>query len=97
MPDEAAPEGRVLNAGNNFLDRAGLVLAQDHFGQFIILCEKDNIVVQKPQETLSVKEGLNLALVVARLDFFPVEEILPVGAPAHPVEKIQHLGDFKDL
>jgi hypothetical protein len=59
VPNEARPPLWVEGAGDDFLHRAGLVLAQDEFVEFVVFAGEEDVITQDAQEPSAIKELLD--------------------------------------
>jgi hypothetical protein len=65
VPDEAARALGIEGAADGRLHRAGLVLAQDVFVEFLVLLGKDDVVLQEGEHLRDGAEALHLGLQLA--------------------------------
>ena len=65
VPYEATGPHRIEGAADGLFHRAGLVLAQDVFVQFLVLLGKDDVVLQESEHLRNGAEALHLGLQAA--------------------------------
>src|SRR3989338_9592303 len=97
MPDEAGPLNFVPCPVNNLFNGPGLMLAQYNLKKDIILPEEYNVILEKLQNSLSVKERLNLFLEVSLFDIFPIKKPFSIQVPSYAIVKIEHMRNVEYL
>ena len=97
VPHKATGAVRRKGALDARLHRAGLVLAQDVFVQFLVLLGKDDVVLQKGEHLRDGAETLHLGLQLADLLVFPVENVPAHRVPTHPVGEADGVGGGEKL
>ena len=73
-----------MHPPDDLLHGPGLVLAQNHLGEFIVLGEEDDVVLEHLEKAGRVEKGFDLGLVVAGDLLPPVEHVLAGGAQVAP-------------
>ena len=91
MPDQAARFCRVCASGQNGVNGATLVLAQDGFACFTVLHIEQNPVLERAQEVIALKEGLHSKAVGFFWGLLPACHVAAVGIPRHAVPVVQQV------
>ena len=97
MPHQTARLSRVGTSGQNGINGAALMLAQDGFAGFTVLDVKQNPVLQRAQEIIAFKERLHSKAVAFFRGLLPPRHVTAVCIPRHTVPVVQQMRHIEQL